>query len=56
MSDTFSNEEIFNNHIPISPQTLKVSGFNNNLIYRQSQENFTHPRKTGKAQTKNNLV
>ena len=50
ISDTSSNEEMFNSHIPIYQQALRNGGFNNNLIYRQSQQ-FTHPRKTEKAQT-----
>ena len=37
ISDTSSNEEIFNNHIPIYEQALKNSGFNNYLPYRQPQ-------------------
>ena len=37
ISDSSSNEEIFNNHIPIYQQALNNSGFNNNLICRQSQ-------------------
>ena len=50
ISDTSSNGEIFNSHIPIYQKPLKKCGFNNNLIYRQS-----YPRKTEKAPTKNNL-
>ena len=46
ISDTSSNEGIFNNHNPIYQQTLKNSDFNNNYIYRKSQ----HPSKTKKAQ------
>ena len=42
ISDTWSNEETFNNHIPIYQQTLKNSGFNNNLIYRQSEHGNSH--------------
>ena len=42
ISDTFSNEEIFKNHIPIYQQALKNSGFNNNLTYRQSQHSYSH--------------
>ena len=36
ISDTSSNEEMLNNHISIYQKVLKNSGFNNNLIYRQS--------------------
>ena len=42
ISDTWSNEEIFNNHIPTNQQTLKNSGFNDNLIYRQSEHGNSH--------------
>ena len=42
ISDTSSNEEIFNNHIPIYQQAFKNSGFNKNLIYRQSQHSNSH--------------
>ena len=42
ISATLSNEEIFNSHIPINQQALKNSGFNNNLIYRQSQNSKLH--------------
>ena len=42
ISDTSSNKEIFNNHIPIYKQTLKNSGFNNNLPYRQPQHCNSH--------------
>ena len=36
ISDTSSDEEMLNNHISIYQKVLKNSGFNNNLIYRQS--------------------
>ena len=39
ISDTSSNEEIFDNHIQ---QALENSGFNDNLIYRQSQDSNSH--------------
>ena len=39
ISDTSSNEEIFNNHIQ---QALKNSGLNDNLIDRQSQHSNSH--------------
>ena len=42
ISDFSSNEEIFNNHISIYQQALKNSGFNNDLIYRQSQHSNSH--------------
>ena len=42
ISDTSSNEEIFNNHIPIYEQALKNGGFNNNLTYRQPQDSNLH--------------
>ena len=42
ISDTSSDEEIFNNHIPIYQLALNNSGFNNNLIYRQSQHSNLH--------------
>ena len=41
ISDASSNEEIFNNHIPIYQHTLKNNGFNNSLIYRQSQHCYS---------------
>ena len=43
ISDTFSNEDIFKNHIPIYQQALKNSGFNNNLTYSKSQHSsYSH--------------
>ena len=41
ISDASSNEEIFSNHIPIYQHTLKNNGFNNSLIYRQSQHCYS---------------
>ena len=42
ISDTSSNEEIFNNNIPIYQKALKNSDFINNLIYKQSQHSNSH--------------
>ena len=39
ISDTSSNEEIFDNHIQ---QALENSGFNDNLVSRQSQDSNSH--------------
>ena len=56
ISDTSSNEEIFNNHFPIYEQASKNSGFNNNLTYRQLQHSNSYIQENQKMQTKNNLV
>ena len=56
ISDTSSNEEIFNNHFPIYEQASKNSGFNNNRTYRQLQHSNSYIQENQKMQTKNNLV
>ena len=42
ISDAYSNEKIFNNHIPIYQPALKNNGLSNNFIYRQSQHSNSH--------------
>ena len=42
VTDTSSNEETFNNHIPIYQEALKNSAFNNYPFYRQSQHSNSH--------------
>ena len=54
VTDTSSNEETFNNHIPIYREALKSSAFNNYLSYRQSQQISTHNSRIQEKQKKCN--